>query len=194
MNLTEREKEKLLVYTASMLAKQRKERGIELNYPEAVAFITAEILEWARAGKTVTEVELLAAKVLRRKDVMEGVPEMLTELSVEATFPDGSKVVVVRDLFQLQDYVVPGEIIVAPGSDIEINAGTEKKAIKISNTSDRAIFIGSHIHFIETNKALAFDRNQVSDYRLNTPSGVMELFHPGEEKEVELTKREGGRK
>ncbi|WP_368908619.1 urease subunit beta [Serratia marcescens] len=98
---------------------------------------------------------------------------------------------VVRNLFPLQDYVVPGEIIVAPGSDIEINAGTEKKTIKISNNSDRTIFIGSHIHIFETNAQLAFDRNQALDYRLNIPSGMMEVFSPGEEKNVELTNRSG---
>ncbi|BEM60491.1 urease subunit gamma/beta [Serratia marcescens] len=191
MNLTEREKDKLLIYTASMLAKQRKDKGIELNYPEAVAFITAEVLELARGGRRVEEVQLLAARVLRRKDVMEGVPEMLKELAVDATFPDGSKVVVVRDLFPQQDYIVPGEIIVAPGSDIEINAGTEKKTIKITNNSDRTVFIGSHIHLIETNSSLNFDRYQAEGHRMNIPSGTMEIFSPGEEKEVELTKRAG---
>lgn len=191
MNLTEREKDKLLIYTASILAKQRKDKGIELNYPEAVAFITAEVLELARSGRRIEEVQLLAARVLRRKDVMEGVPEMLEELAVDATFPDGSKVVVIRGLFPSQEYVVPGEIIVAPGKDIEINAGTEKKTIKITNNSDRTVFIGSHIHLVETNSKLAFDRYQAEGHRMNIPSGTMEIFSPGEEKVVELTKRAG---
>lgn len=182
MNLTEREKDKLLIYTASMLAKQRKEKGVKLNYPEAVAVITAEVLELARSGKRIEEIQWFAASVLRRRDVMEGVPEMLTELAVDATFPDGSKVVVVRELFPLQDYIVPGEIIIAPGSDIEINAGMEKKTIKITNNSDRTVFIGSHIHLVETNSSLAFDRYQAQGHRMNIPSGTMEIFSPGEEK------------
>ncbi|MGQ1886854.1 urease subunit beta [Serratia marcescens] len=99
--------------------------------------------------------------------------------------------VVVRELFPLQDYIVPGEIIVAPGSDIEINAGMEKKTIKITNNSDRTVFIGSHIHLVETNSSLAFDRYQAQGHRMNIPSGTMEIFSPGEEKEVVLTKRTG---
>ena len=97
MNLTPREQEKLLIYTAAQLAKGRKGRGLKLNYPEAVAMITAEILEGIRDGKSVAELMHYGATVLTRDDVMEGVPEMIHEVQVEGTFPDGTKLVTVHN-------------------------------------------------------------------------------------------------
>jgi urease subunit gamma len=97
MELTPREKDKLLVFTAALLAERRKARGLKLNYPEAVALITAAIMEGARDGKTVSQLMGEGAKVLTRDDVMEGVPEMIPEIQVEATFPDGTKLVTVHD-------------------------------------------------------------------------------------------------
>jgi urease subunit gamma len=97
MNLTPREQEKLLIYTAAQLAKARKGRGLKLNYPEAVAMITAEILEGIRDGKSVAELMHYGATVLTRDDVMEGVPEMIHEVQVEGTFPDGTKLVTVHN-------------------------------------------------------------------------------------------------
>ena len=97
MNLTPREQEKLLIYTAAQLAKARKARGLKLNYPEAVAMITAEILEGIRDGKSVAELMHYGATVLTRDDVMEGVPEMIHEVQVEGTFPDGTKLVTVHN-------------------------------------------------------------------------------------------------
>ncbi len=97
MNLTPREQEKLMIYVAAQLAKDRRARGLKLNYPEAVAFITAEILEGIREGKSVAELMQYGATLLNRDDVMEGVPEMLHEVQVEGTFPDGTKLVTVHD-------------------------------------------------------------------------------------------------
>jgi urease subunit gamma len=97
MELTPREKDKLLVFTAALLAERRKARGLKLNYPEAVALITAAIMEGARGGRTVSELMSDGAKVLAREDVMEGVPEMIPEIQVEATFPDGTKLVTVHN-------------------------------------------------------------------------------------------------
>jgi len=97
MELTPREKDKLLVFTAALLAERRKARGLKLNYPEAVALITAAIMEGARDGRTVSELMSDGAKVLAREDVMEGVPEMIPEIQVEATFPDGTKLVTVHN-------------------------------------------------------------------------------------------------
>ena len=97
MHLTPREQEKLLVFVAAELARKRRARGLKLNDPEAVALITAEILEAARDGLTVAEIMTTGAKVLTRDDVMEGVAEMLHEVQVEATFPDGTKLVTVHD-------------------------------------------------------------------------------------------------
>ena len=100
MHLTPREQEKLMVFVAAELARKRQARGVKLNYPEAVAIISAEILEAARDGKSVADVMVLGTKILRREDLMEGVPGMLHEVQVEATFPDGTKLVTVHDPIQ----------------------------------------------------------------------------------------------
>ncbi len=96
MDLTPREKDKLLIVVAAQLAEKRKARGLLLNYPEAVAYITAEVMEGARDGKTVAELMHYGTTLLRRNEVMEGVPEMIPDIQVEATFPDGSKLVTVH--------------------------------------------------------------------------------------------------
>jgi urease subunit gamma len=96
MELTPREKDKLLIFTASLLAERRKARGLKLNYPEAVAFISAAIMEGARDGKTVAELMSYGTTLLARDEVMEGVPEMIPDIQVEATFPDGTKLVTVH--------------------------------------------------------------------------------------------------
>ena len=96
MDLTPREKDKLLIFTASLLAERRRARGLKLNHPEAVALITAAILEGARDGKTVAALMSEGKTVLTRADVMEGVPEMIPDIQVEATFPDGTKLVTVH--------------------------------------------------------------------------------------------------
>jgi urease subunit gamma len=96
MELTPREKDKLLVFTAALLAERRKARGLKLNYPEAVAYISAAIMEGARDGRTVAELMSFGTTLLKRADVMEGVAEMIPEIQVEATFPDGTKLVTVH--------------------------------------------------------------------------------------------------
>lgn len=97
MELSPREKDKLLLFTAALLAERRKARGLKLNYPEAVAFISAAILEGAREGRTVADLMSHGTTLLRRDDVMDGVPEMIDEVQVEATFPDGTKLVTVHN-------------------------------------------------------------------------------------------------
>lgn len=97
MELTPREKDKLLLFTAALVAERRRDRGLKLNYPEAVALISAAILEGARDGRTVAELMALGGEVLTRHDVMEGVAEMIPEVQVEATFPDGTKLVTVHE-------------------------------------------------------------------------------------------------
>jgi len=97
MELTPREKDKLLIFTAALLAERRKAKGLKLNYPEAVAFITAALLEGAREGRTVSELMGWGSTLLKREEVMEGVPEMIPDIQVEATFPDGTKLVTVHN-------------------------------------------------------------------------------------------------
>ena len=96
MELTPREKDKLMLFTAGLLAERRKAKGLKLNYPEAVAFISAALLEGAREGRTVQELMSWGATLLKRSDVMEGVAEMIPEIQIEATFPDGTKLVTVH--------------------------------------------------------------------------------------------------
>jgi len=97
LHLTPREQEKLMVFVAAELARKRQARGLKLNYPEAVAIISAEILEAARDGRSVAEIMVLGTKILRREELMEGVADMLHEVQVEATFPDGTKLVTMHD-------------------------------------------------------------------------------------------------
>jgi urease subunit gamma len=96
MELTPREKDKLLIFTAALLAERRRARGVKLNYPEAIAFITAAIMEGARDGRSVSDLMGWGATLLKREEVMEGVPEMIPDIQVEATFPDGTKLVTVH--------------------------------------------------------------------------------------------------
>ncbi|MDO6442891.1 MULTISPECIES: urease subunit gamma [unclassified Marinobacter] len=97
MELTPRDKDKLLLFTAALLAERRKARGLKLNYPEAIALISAEIMEGARAGHSVAELMSSGAEILTRDDVMDGIAEMIPEVQVEATFPDGTKLVTVHN-------------------------------------------------------------------------------------------------
>ena len=97
MELTPREKDKLLIFTAALLAERRKAKGLKLNYPEAVAYISAALMEGAREGRAVQELMSWGATLLKRDDVMEGVPEMIPEIQIEATFPDGTKLVTVHN-------------------------------------------------------------------------------------------------
>lgn len=100
MHLTLREQDRLMIYVAAEVARKRRARGLRLNYPEAMALLTAEILEWARDGKTVAEIMSLGAEVLTANDVMDGIAGMIHEVQVEATFPDGTKLVTVHDPIQ----------------------------------------------------------------------------------------------
>ncbi len=100
MHLTQREQEKLLIFVAAELARKRRARGLRLNYPEAVALLSAELLEAARDGRSVAEIMSFGATILTREDVMEGIPEMIHEVQIEATFPDGTKLVTVHDPIQ----------------------------------------------------------------------------------------------
>lgn len=100
MQLTPQEKDKLLIFTAALLAERRKAKGLKLNYPEAVAYLSAAILEGAREGRTVADLMSHGTTLLSRDDVMEGIPEMLHEVQIEATFPDGTKLVTVHDPIQ----------------------------------------------------------------------------------------------
>ncbi len=100
MHLTQREQERLLIHVAADVARKRQQRGLKLNYPEAIAILTAEVLEAARDGKSVSEIMSFGTTILKRADVMDGIAEMIHEVQVEATFPDGTKLVTLHDPIQ----------------------------------------------------------------------------------------------
>src|SRR5579871_2145637 len=186
MELTPREKDKLLLFTAALVAERRRARGLKLNYPEAVALISAEILEGARDGRTVAELMALGTRVLRADEVMDGVAALITEVQVEATFPDGTKLVTVHDPIP---HGPPAETaagaVLAAKDELTLNAGRSTITLEVSNTGDRPIQVGSHYHFAETNPALRFDRMGARGYRLDIPAGTAVRFEPGQSRTVE---------
>jgi urease subunit gamma/beta len=190
--LTPTEMERLTVYVAAELARKRKAKGLALNFPEAVAFISDEILEGAREGRSVADLIGWGSTLLTTDDVMPGVAELMPMIQVEGMFPDGTKLVTIHDPIRpgerkgSGEEVVPGEIIAAEG-EIELNAGRRKTTLKVVNTGDRPVQVGSHYHFFETNKALDFDRAQSFGMHLDVPAGTAVRFEPGESKEVTLT-------
>jgi len=198
MELTPREKDKLLLFTAALLAERRKEKGLKLNYPEAMAYISAAILEGAREGRTVADLMDFGRTLLSSDDVMEGVAEMIHEVQVEATFPDGTKLVTVHDPIlpsatTRKSPLVPGEVITTEGHRT-LNAGRETLTLSVANTGDRPIQVGSHYHFAETNPALEFERDKARGYRLDIPAGTAVRFEPGQTREVTLVAYAGDRK
>ena len=193
MNLTPREREKLLIAMAAMVARRRLERGVKLNHPEAVALITDYVVEGARDGRSVADLMSAGADLLGPDQVMEGVPEMIHDIQVEATFPDGTKLVTVHQPIRLgTPAVVPGEVVTDEG-DIVMNEGLPTVTIDVANTGDRPIQVGSHYHFYETNAALAFDREQARGCRLDIPAGTAVRFEPGQTRSVTLVPYGGDR-
>ena len=195
MLLTPTELERLTIYTAAAIARRRRDKGLKLNHPEAVAIIADEILEGAREGRSVADLISFGSTILTTDDVMPGVPDMLTLLQVEGCFPDGTKLVSVHDPIRpsgsdgaSQPEAAehrPGEIIAADG-DIELNRGRRRQELQATNTGDRPIQVGSHYHFFEANRALEFDRALAFGMHLDIPAGTAVRFEPGETKQVAL--------
>ena len=193
MHLTPKEQEKLMLHMAGNLAKERRARGLKLNYVEALAYISSELLELARDGKTVVELMSLGTKILTGDDVMAGVADMLDEVQVEATFPDGTKLVTVHNpIQQTEQSVKIGEIMASDG-DIILNEGKVTATVVVANRGDRPVQVGSHYHFFEVNRCLDFDREKAFGFHLDIPSGTSVRFEPGEEKEVQLVAMGGSR-
>ena len=192
MILTPTELERLTIFTAAELARKRRARGLKLNHPEASALIADEILEGARDGRSVADLIAFGSTILSSDEVMPGVADLMPMLQVEGTFPDGTKLVTVHDPIRPgaeappAGAVTPGEVIPAEG-EIEINAGRGKRTVRVLNTGDRPIQIGSHYHFFEANRALEFERAAAFGMHLDIPAGTAVRFEPGESKEVALT-------
>ncbi len=193
MNLTPREKDKLLIAMAAIVARKRLERGVKLNHPEAVALITDFVVEGARDGRSVAELMEAGAHVLRADQVMDGIASMIHDIQVEATFPDGTKLVTVHNPIRgAEDELVPGEVVAEAG-DIAMNVDRETITLDVSNTGDRPIQVGSHYHFFETNPALKFERAKARGYRLDIPAGTATRFEPGQSRTVRLVAIAGKR-
>jgi urease subunit gamma/beta len=211
MRLSPREVDKLLLHNAGFLAQKRLARGLRLNHPEAVALLATQILELIRDGRRVAELMDVGRRILGRRQVMEGVPEMIHEVQVEGTFPDGTKLVTVHHPIALEhgdlaialygsflpvpplehfaapdaSFPVPGERFSAPG-EIVLNVGRREATITAVNRGDRPIQIGSHYPFADANRALEFDRALAAGMRLDIPAGAAVRFEPGESKTVRL--------
>jgi urease subunit gamma/beta len=193
MQLTPREKDKLLIAMAAEVARKRLERGVKLNHPEAVALITDFVVEGARDGRSVADLMEAGAGVLSADQVMDGVAEMIHDVQVEATFPDGTKLVTVhRPIRGGHDGLKPGEIVTREG-DLVLNEDREAVALTVANTGDRPIQVGSHYHFFETNPALRFERERARGMRLDIPAGTAIRFEPGQSREVRLIPLAGSR-
>lgn len=193
MNLTPREKDKLLIAMAAIVARRRLERGVKLNYPEAVALITDFVVEGARDGRSVADLMEAGAHVISAGQVMDGIAALIHDVQVEATFPDGTKLVTVHEPIRgASDTVKPGQVTTLPG-DLVMNEGRESLTLTVANTGDRPIQIGSHYHFFEANPALSFERGRARGFRLDIPAGTAVRFEPGQTREVRLVALAGKR-
>lgn len=217
MHLTPREFEKLTLHNAGFVAQKRLARGVRLNPPEAIALIATVVMELIRDGKRVAECMDLGRTLLGRRQVMPGVPEMIHDVQVEGTFPDGSKLVTVHHPVAAEDGdlalalygsflpvpdpavfgdqgppLEPGAVDAAAGT-LELNAGRASATVAVTNLGDRPVQVGSHYPFIEANAALKFDRAAAYGRRLDIPAGTAVRFEPGETRDVVLVDVAGGR-
>lgn len=211
MHLAPRDIDKLLLHGAGFLAQKRLARGLRLNYPETVALLATQLLEFIRDGRGVAELMDLGRRILGRRQVLEGVAALVHEVQVEGTFPDGSKLVTVHDPIALEDgdmklalhgsflplpdpalfstvgniQVTVGNIDVTSG-DIDLYAGRARTTITVTSRGDRPIQVGSHFPFAKTNRALDFDRAAAEGKHLDIPAGTAVRFEPGETRTVTL--------
>lgn len=218
MKLSNREVEKNQLVSAGFIAQRRLAQGIRLNVPETIALIASQIVLFARQGYSVAELMNQGRHLLGHRQVRPGVAHIVDEMQVEATFPDGTKLVTIHDpihsangnlAFALQgsflpvpsletfrdlpnEDLIPGEMIVL-NKPIFLNADRECIQLEVMNTADRPIQVGSHYHFIETNRYLRFDRELSYGKRLNIAAGTSVRFEPGETKIVSLVQIAGNR-
>ena len=223
MKLSPREIDKLILHGAGFLAQKRYARGVRLNYPETIALLSAQLLEFIRDGDSVATLMDKGKMILGLQDCMPGVAEMAREVQVEGTFQDGTKLVTVHDpicrergeselalygsglertggvsateaeLRVEREISTPGEVLCAESGDILLNVDRKTIHLNVTNMGDRPIQVGSHYPFFEVNPELSFDRSKAFGFRLNIASGTAVRFEPGEGKEVELVALSGNR-
>lgn len=214
MHLSPRDIDKLLLHGAGFLAQKRLARGLRLNYPETLALLATQLLELIRDGKhPVAELMDIGRRMLGRRQVLPGVPDLVHDVQVEGTFPDGTKLVTVHDPVTLDDgdlalalygsflpvpdlavfgpaviapaLEAPGHVEVIPGT-IELYAGRTRITIDVTSRGDRPIQVGSHYPFSAVNSALHFDRVAAEGKHLDIPAGTAVRFEPGESRAVTL--------
>lgn len=193
MHLTPADSEKLLLAVAGMVARDRLARGVRLNYPEAVALLSTWVIERAREGSLVADLMVQGRTVLSRDQVMPEVVDMLTDVQVEATFPDGRKLVTIHQ--PIASSTGPEALRLAEG-DLELNADRdphERRTLLVVNTGDRPVQVGSHIHLAEVNSALDLDRSKAEGFRLDIAAGTSRRFEPGFSREVDIVALRGRR-
>ncbi len=214
MHLSPRDIDKLLLHGAGFLAQKRLARGLRLNYPETVALLATQLLELIRDGKhPVAELMDVGRRILGRRQVLPGVPELVHDVQVEGTFPDGTKLVTVHDPVTLEDgdlalalygsflpvpdlalfgpattpnpAELPGHVDVVPGA-IDLYQGRARVTLDVTSRGDRPIQVGSHYPFAAVNSALHFDRAAAAGKHLDIPAGTAVRFEPGESRQVTL--------
>ncbi|GAC1353931.1 MAG: urease subunit beta [Ktedonobacteraceae bacterium] len=189
MRLTPKEQDRLTIFTLAELARKRRTRGLKLNHPEAVALLSDEVLEEARAGKTYAEVIAHGMQVLYEDEVLPGVAELIPTLMIEPLFDDGMKLVVLHAPIRKRANGAKDKQRASTGATIDpiiINAGKATITLLVTNTSDRPVHITSHLPFWEVNARMQFDRTLAQGYRLDIPAGGAVRWEPGETKEVQL--------
>jgi urease subunit gamma/beta len=193
MRLSPHEQERLLVRAAAEAARARRARGLQLNHPEAVAVLTDWVLEGARDGRRVADLMQDGRHVLAADDVLPGVATLIPEVQVEATFPDGTKLVTLHDPIPAAHGRDRARRDRRPDEPIEINAGRPVLTVRVEHHGDRPVQIGSHYHFAEANPALRFDREAAHGHRLDIPAGTAVRFEPGIAVDVDLVPFVGNR-
>ncbi|MGW2482703.1 urease subunit gamma [Streptomyces sp. NPDC001571] len=192
MRLTPTERDRLLLFGAAELARARRARGLRLNVPEATALIADTVCEAARDGARLTEAVAAARKVLGPEDVLPGVPDVVTEIHVEAVFDDGSRLAVVGEPFGGGGLgaLAPGAVL--PGAG-DVRGPEPQCVLTVRNTAAVPISVTSHFHFFESNPRLDFDRAAAYGMRLAEPAGSSTRFAPGLSREVALVPMGGDR-
>lgn len=197
MNLSPTEMDRLVIFTAAEMARRNRRLGIRLSHPEAVAFLTDEVMVAARRDLPYDEIRDMASRLLTTDDVEPGVAEMIPMLYIECLFAEGTKVMALFEPINpgekpLLDTVIPGQII-SPTDDIAMFTDLASVTIDVVNTGDRDVQVRSHTHFFEVNRAMKFDRAAAWGMKIDRPAGTGIRFEPGVVKSVRLVPIEGGR-
>lgn len=188
MRLTQTELDRVLIFNVAEMARRRRTRGLQLNYPEAVGLLSDEMMELARSGATHAEVREFALGFFSAEDLLDGVAELMRGFAIECLFDDGARIIVIENPVAAVDMPaaeVPGGVLYGQG-EIALNQGREAVSVSVRNGSTHVINISSHYHFYEVNPRLEFDRELARGRRLDIQAGRSVIWMPGETREVQL--------